>query len=111
MSSALRVLAGAGLSSCEPRKEQLLAGPQKVGYVLVPENSSRVKLRPGFLHVLCCSQPQIKIASVFLFLGVKKRSVAGGSLFLFDSQEQGRRIWSRAGRADLAFGSLPLTRD
>ena len=26
----------------------------KVGYVLVPEDSSRVKLRPGFLHVLCC---------------------------------------------------------
>ena len=30
-SSALRVLAGAGLSCCETRKVQLLAGPQKVG--------------------------------------------------------------------------------
>ena len=38
---------------------------------------SRVILRP----VLWCSQPQIKIASAFLFLGVKKRSVAGGFSF------------------------------
>ena len=49
-----RVLAGAGLSCCEPRKEQLLAGPQKVGYVLVPEDSSRKVITSWVSHVLCC---------------------------------------------------------
>ena len=75
MSSALRVLAGAGLSCCEPRKEQLLAGPQKVGYVLVPVKTSRVILRPVF----------------FTFCGVLSRKLNRECVFVFGSKKTKRR--------------------
>ena len=59
------------VSGCSrvPRFLEGLPRPQNIGSVIVPENSSRVISRPGFLLVLWCSQPQVKIASAFLFLG------------------------------------------
>jgi hypothetical protein len=46
---------------------------------------------------------------VFVFASKKTKRRWRFSFFI--STLAGCRIWSRAGRADLAFGSLPLTHD
>ena len=88
MSSALRVLAGAGLSCCETQKEQLLAGPQKVGYVLVPERSSRIILRPVYFTFCGVLSRKLDCECIFVFGSKKNEASLAGSLFLFESCEQ-----------------------
>ena len=62
---------GCRLVLCEPRKEQLLAGPQKVGYVLVPVKSSRVILRPVYFTFCVVHSRKLDCACIFVF-GSKK---------------------------------------
>ena len=99
------------VSGCSrvPRFLEGLPRPQNIGSVIVPDNSNRVVLR----------------AVYFMFCGVLSRKlISRVRFFVFGSKKTKRRLRFsffirllrtmpriRAGRADLAFGSLPLTHD
>ena len=65
-----------------PRFLEGLPRPQNIGSVIVPDNSSRVILRPVFLTFCGVLIRKLNCECVFVFGSKKKRSVAGGSLFL-----------------------------
>ena len=101
----LRVLGCSGV----PRFLEGLPRPQNIGSVIVPDNS--VILRPVFFTFCVVHSRKLNRECVFAFGSKKNEASLAVLFFLFDSCEHGRRIWSRAGRADLAFGSQPLTHD